>query len=159
MKSFEEFFEEHFIWKKCGFISIFDHWLTASEADNCNILNYETSSEKNANLDYLLGESKFINFYKNVSDIVICKVEESFKELQTNSNEFENLLISSLREENLKFLDIFYPKLRIRCKGGFDRTDQFFLADERNFHSLKEHAEKNKLFILNYENFNLNMLD
>lgn len=154
MKDFKIFFDENFIWKKCGFISIFDHWLTDYEANNCGILNYEISVQSQSDLSYLSGESKFINFYKSLSDTVICKLGDNLKILETDSNEFKSILISSLREDSLKFLDVFYPKLEIRFKGGFDRTDQFFLVDEKNIGLIRENVQINQLFILNYEDYN-----
>lgn len=153
MKDFENYFDENFVWKKYGFISIFDHWLTDDEANNCNILNYETSVQAEANLDYLLGENKFIHFYRSLSDTVVCKIGDAFKTLKTDSDEFKIILINSLREDNLKFFDMFYPKIKVRFKGGFDRTDQFFIIDETDFPLIKENIEINKLNILGYDDY------
>ncbi|OCZ59713.1 hypothetical protein [Acinetobacter seifertii] len=141
-------FQENYIWKKTGFISVFDHWLTDEEADDCGILNYEISIEKENLQDYILGEEKFIKFYRNISDVVVCKKTDNIKVIETKSNEFEDILLCSLREENMKFLDIFYPEYKIRFKGGYDRTDTFFLADESNFCFLKECIDQSNLFIL-----------
>lgn len=153
MKDFENYFDENFVWKKYGFISVFDHWLTDDEANNCNILNYELSVQADANLDYLLGEKKFIHFYQSLSNTVICKVGNNIKTLKTDSDEFKSVLISSLREDNLKFFDMFYPKIKVRFKGGFDRTDEFFLVNETDFSLVKENIEVNNLFILGYDDY------
>ncbi|QSB53991.1 hypothetical protein I6J48_17715 [Acinetobacter calcoaceticus] len=153
MTDFNLVFKENYMWKQTGFISVFDHWLTEDEADDCKILNYEISIEREALQDYMGGEEKFIKFYRNISDIVVCNKTDNIKVIQTNSNEFEDILMSSLREENMKFLDIFYPEHKIRFKGGYDRTDTFFLADESNFCFLKEYVDKSNLFILGFHAF------
>lgn len=140
-------------WFKVVCISIFDHWLDESEADECKVLCYSIAKSSDALDEYLEGESKFINFYKSLSDQVYCFYKDSWQLFNTNSEEFEKIVISSLREERLNFFDIYYPNYSVRFKGGYDRTDVVLIEDMKTLQELNKIVERNGLFLLSVQNY------
>ena len=137
------------MWDTVIYISIFDHWLSEVEADQSNILCYNIAL-KNNNLDeYLDGEEKFLNFYSQIFD------EYSFKDnKKINFYEYKISVIQSLREQRL--MNIYVQNGRIRLQGGFDRTDQLFLANASLIPEIMKKLEKSKLHVLetmNYEDY------
>jgi len=110
------------MWNTVISISIFDHWLSEVESDQSNIICYDTSLKNNSLDEYLNGEEKFLKFYSQLFD------EYSFKDnKKIDFDEFKTTVIQSLREHRL--MDLYVQNGKIRLQGGFDRTDQLFLAD------------------------------
>jgi len=69
-------------------------------------------------------------------------------------DEYKTTVIRSLREQLL--MDIYVQNGRIRLQGGFDRTDQLFLADASLLPEIMKKLETNKLHVLetmNYEDY------
>ena len=95
------------------------------------------------------GEEKFLNFYSQIFD------EYSFKDnKKINFDEYKISVIQSLREQRL--MNIYVQNGRIRLQGGFDRTDQLFLANASLIPEIMKKLEKSKLHVLetmNYEDY------
>ncbi|MCU4423940.1 hypothetical protein [Acinetobacter sp. WU_MDCI_Abxb74] len=130
-------------------ISIFDHWLSEVEADQSNIICYDISLKNNSLDEYLNGEEKFLNFYYQLFD------EYSFKDnKKIDFDEYKATVIQSLREQRL--MDIYIQNGRIRLQGGFDRTDQLFLANRSLIPDIMKKLEISKLHVLkimSYEDY------
>ncbi|MGK8803424.1 hypothetical protein [Acinetobacter seifertii] len=137
------------MWNTVISISIFDHWLSEVEADQSNIICYDTSLKNNSLDEYLNGEEKFLNFYSQLFD------EYSFKDnKKIDFDEFKTTVIQSLREHRL--MDLYVQNGKIRLQGGFDRTDQLFLADASLIPDIMKKIEISKLHILeimSYEDY------
>jgi len=138
-----------FTWDTVISISIFDHWLSEVEADQSNIICYEISLKNNSFDEYLNGEEKFLNFYYQLFD------EYSFKDnKKIDFDEYKTTVIQSLREHRL--MDMYVQNGRIRLQGGFDRTDQLFLANRSLIPDIMKKLEISKLHVLetmSYENY------
>ena len=129
------------MWDTVISISIFDHWLSEVEADQSNIICYDISLKNNSLDEYLNGEEKFLNFYYQIFD------EYSFKDnKKIDFDEYTATVIQSLREQRL--MDIYVQNGRIRLQGGFDRTDQLFLANRSLIPDIIKKLEISKLHIL-----------
>ena len=137
------------MWDTVIYISIFDHWLSEVEADQCNILCYNSALKNNSLDEYLNGEEKFLNFYSQLFD------EYSFKNnKKIDSDEYQTIVIQSLREQRL--MDIYVQNRKIRLQGGYDRTDQLFLANASLLPDIIKKLEMSKLHVLeiiNYEDY------
>jgi hypothetical protein len=137
------------MWNTVISISIFDHWLSEVEADQSNIICYDTSLKNNSLDEYLNGEEKFLKFYSQLFD------EYSFKDnKKIDFDEFKTTVIQSLREHRL--MDLYVQNGKIRLQGGFDRTDQLFLADASLIPDIMKKIEISKLHILeimSYEDY------
>ncbi|WP_335979609.1 hypothetical protein [Acinetobacter pittii] len=137
------------MWDTVISISIFDHWLSEVEADQSNIICYEISLKNNSFDEYLNGEEKFLNFYYQLFD------EYSFKDnKKIDFDEYKTTVIQSLREYRL--MDMYVQNGRIRLQGGFDRTDQLFLANRSLIPDIMKKLEISKLHVLetmSYENY------
>ncbi|PTV43667.1 hypothetical protein DBL02_18965 [Acinetobacter oleivorans] len=129
------------MWDTVISISIFDHWLSEVEADQSNIICYDISLKNNSLDEYLNGEEKFLNFYSQLFD------EYSFKDnKKIDFYEYKATIIQSLREQQL--MDIYVQNGIIRLRGGFDRTDQLFLANVSLIPDILEKLEISKLHVL-----------
>jgi hypothetical protein len=137
------------MWDTVISISIFDHWLSEVEADQSNIICYDISLKNNSLDEYLNGEEKFLNFYYQLFD------EYSFKDnKKIDFDEYKATVIQSLREQRL--MDIYVQNGRIRLQGGFDRTDQLFLANTSLIPDIMKKLEISKLHVLeimSYEDY------
>lgn len=134
------------MWDTVIYISIFDHWLSEVEADECNILCYNIALNNNSLDEYLNGEEKFLNFYSQLFD------EYSFKDnKKIDSDEYQTIVIQSLREQRL--MDIYVQNRKIRLQGGYDRTDQLFLANASLIPDIIKKLEMSKLHVLGIMNF------
>jgi hypothetical protein len=137
------------MWDTVISISIFDHWLSEVEADQSNIICYDISLKNNSLDEYLNGEEKFLNFYYQLFD------EYSFKDnKKIDFDEYKATVIQSLREQRL--MDIYVQNGRIRLQGGFDRTDQLFLANRSLIPDTMKKLEISKLHVLeimSYEDY------
>lgn len=137
------------MWETVISISIFDHWLSEVEADQSNIICYDISLKNNSLDEYLNGEEKFLNFYYQLFD------EYSFKDnKKIDFDEYKATVIQSLREQRL--MDIYIQNGRIRLQGGFDRTDQLFLANRSLIPDIIKKLEISKLHVLkimSYEDY------
>lgn len=137
------------MWDTVISISIFDHWLSEVEADQSNIICYDISLKNNSLDEYLNGEEKFLNFYYQLFD------EYSFKDnKKIDFDEYKATIIQSLREQRL--MDIYVQNGKIRLQGGFDRTDQLFLANASLIPDIMKKLEISKLHILetmSYEDY------
>ncbi|WP_202743076.1 hypothetical protein [Acinetobacter calcoaceticus] len=137
------------MWDTVISISIFDHWLSEVEADQSNIICYDISLKNNSLDEYLNGEEKFLNFYYQLFD------EYSFKDnKKIDFDEYKATVIQSLREQRL--MDIYIQNGRIRLQGGFDRTDQLFLANRSLIPDIMKKLEISKLHVLkimSYEDY------
>lgn len=129
------------MWDTVISISIFDHWLSEVEADQSNIICYDISLKNNSLDEYLSGEEKFLNFYYQLFD------EYSFKDnKKIDFDEYKTTIIQSLREQQL--MDIYVKNRKIRLQGGFDRTDQLFLANRSLIPDIMKKLEISKLHVL-----------
>lgn len=137
------------MWETVISISIFDHWLSEVEADQSNIICYDISLKNNSLDEYLNGEEKFLNFYYQLFD------EYYFKDnKKIDFDEYKATVIQSLREQRL--MDIYIQNGRIRLQGGFDRTDQLFLANRSLIQDIMKKLEISKLHVLeimSYEDY------
>ncbi|MEO4209086.1 hypothetical protein [Acinetobacter pittii] len=137
------------MWDTVISISIFDHWLSEVEADQSNIICYDISLKNNSLDEYLNGEEKFLNFYYQLFD------EYSFKDnKKIDFDEYKTTVIQSLREHRL--MDMYVQNGRIRLQGGFDRTDQLFLANRSLIPDIMKKLDISKLHVLetmSYENY------
>ncbi|WP_049066495.1 hypothetical protein, partial [Acinetobacter seifertii] len=80
-------------------------------------------------------------FYSQLFD------EYSFKDnKKIDFDEYKAMIIESLREQRL--MDIYVQNRRIRLRGGFDRTDQLFLANVSLIPDILEKLEISKLHVL-----------
>lgn len=137
------------MWDTVISISIFDHWLSEVEADQSNIICYDISLKNNSLDEYLNGEEKFLNFYYQLFD------EYSFKDnKKIDFDEYKATIIQSLREQRL--MDIYVQNRKIRLQGGFDRTNQLFLANASLIPDIMKKLEISKLHVLetmSYEDY------
>lgn len=132
--------------KEVLFVSIFDHWLTEIEADECKFLNYDIACENN-NIDkYIEGENIFLNFYKNLDSKAKLIIDEKEIILNTSSNEFIERLKDGLREKY--FLKICYEKYKMEVQCGYDRTDTFFITEESINQGILDIITKSSLYVL-----------
>lgn len=137
------------MWDTVISISIFDHWLSEVEADQSNIICYDISLKNNSLDEYLNGEEKFLNFYYQLFDEYFFKDNKKI-----DFDEYKNTVIQSLREHRL--MDMYVQNGRIRLQGGFDRTDQLFLANRSLIPDIMKKLEISKLHVLetmSYENY------
>lgn len=134
-------------WSEIWDISIFDHWLTNEEADNCDVLCYGIAIKRDKLTDYLVGENNFIQFYTEISNEV-----QSFHNshgvchLSTQSPRFQRILRESLREFRMPYW--FYPKIGVLVISGFDRTDTLLISDRTDIEALQKMLKTNNLHIL-----------
>ncbi|MCL6246631.1 hypothetical protein M5F00_01910 [Acinetobacter sp. ANC 4945] len=105
---------------------------------------------KNNSLDeYLNGEEKFLNFYSHLFDVYSFKNNKKIE-----SDEYQTIVIQSLREQRL--MDIYVQNRKIRLQSGYDRTDQLFLANASLLPDIIKKLEMSKLHVLeiiNYEDY------
>lgn len=140
-------------WLKVGYFSVFDHWLNDVEADNCNYLCYSLAKSSGSLNLYLKGEENFIKFYTSLSSEAWCFYNGSWNFISTDSDDFKIIIKNSLREKDIKFFDIFYADYSLRVKGGFDRTDQFFISDLKFLSKLEKNVQENNLYILGMQDY------
>ena len=150
MHSYKDFnYLSDFMWETVICISIFDHWLSEVEAEQCNTMCYNISLKNNSLNKYLKGEEKFLNFYLQLFD------ENCFNDnKKINFDEYKSAIINSLREQRL--MDIYVKNGKVRLQGGFDRTDQIFVANASLIPDIIKKLEMSKLHVLeimNYEDY------
>ena len=137
------------MWDTIIYISIFDHWLSEVEAGQCKTMYYNLALENNCLDEYLNGEEKFLNFYSQLFDEYSLKNNKKI-----DSDEYQTIVIQSLREQRL--MDIYVQNRKIRIQGGYDRTDQLFLANASLIPDIIKKLEMSKLHVLdimNYEDY------
>ncbi len=128
-------------------ISIFNHWLSETEALQCKVMSYDIALDNNSYSEYLMGERNYVNLYQSISDSVICNYRKNGIAINTNSETFKSYIIDGLRKEDFHIL---YPSENIRVIGGYDRTDTIILNnDENKLSFLWKLIETNNLFVLN----------
>lgn len=150
MYSYKDFnYLSDFMWETVICISIFDHWLSEVEAEQCNTMCYNISLKNNSLNKYLKGEEKFLNFYLQLFD------ENCFNDnKKIDFDEYKTAIINSLREQRL--MDIYVKNGKVRLQGGFDRTDQIFVANASLIPDIIKKLEMSKLQVLeimNYEDY------
>ncbi len=129
------------------YISIFDHWLTEIEADNCNVLCYRIALDSNRLDEYKEGERKFLNFYQSLSmSGVVCNRPRPIRMIDKIDSTFEEALISSLREE--KSMDVYFLSCRARIIGRYDRTDLALLGNDTDLVEFENKIREAGLFVL-----------
>lgn len=134
-----------FMWERAIFISIFDHWLSEVEAEQCNTMSYNISLENNNLDEYLNGEKRFLHFYLQLFD------ENSFQDnKKIDFTEFKQAVIQSLREQRL--MSIYVNNSQIKLQGGYDRTDRIFIANECLIPDIIKRLEISQLHVLDIMN-------
>lgn len=134
-------------WSQIWDISVFDHWLTHDEADNCDVLCYGIAIKQDKLDEYLQGENTFINFYTALSDeVIIFHNPNGICHLSTQSKRFERILKQSLRESRMPYW--FYPKIGVMVVGGFDRTDILLASEKTDSKKIEKLLTDNQLNIL-----------
>jgi hypothetical protein len=103
-------------------VSIFDHWLSAEEAENCPVMFYQLAIDRQAEKEYLAGEKCFLAFYNLLSsDGLVVHSDEQLTTITNSDPKFVDLVTDSLREGRL--MDVYFPAYEARALGGYDRTD------------------------------------
>ena len=109
-------------------VSVFDHWLNEKEADDCEILAYSIAIKRGRESDYLSGEQRFLQLYRELGEGgIIVNVPSPLREYDQNGRETDEIIRNSLRE--IKLMDVFFKKYSVRVLGGYDRTDIFIFHD------------------------------
>ncbi|MBF7688935.1 hypothetical protein [Acinetobacter rathckeae] len=108
------------MWDSVFVVSVFDHWLSEAEAEQCKYMSYGLSVEQHVLQQYLVGEAKFLDFYLPLFD-ESCEKENK----KVNFHEYKVAIINSLREQ--KMMNICLSNGKLKLQGGFDRTDYLFV--------------------------------
>lgn len=96
---------------------------------------------------YAQGERRFLDFYLALaSQGVLCRQDDTVRELAGDEPEFERILIDSLRENRL--MDVYFIRDRVRAIGGFDRTDLLILENAADLFLIRTYAAQAGLHIL-----------
>lgn len=128
-------------------ISIFDHWLTETEAANEKIITYKSSLSNGELRAYKEGENKFIKLYCSLAaGGVAVSYPGPPRVIDRCNDEIIDLFIDSLRE--IKFMDVYFPSYNVRIIGRYDRTDMVLSKNIENLNSLKKIALSFGLHIL-----------
>lgn len=135
-------------------VSVFDHWLSAEEAEVCDIFSFGSISSVDERRRYLVGELSFLAFYKQLfSTGVIRKTIVGPFGAQLGlmvhdrwDRRLKAAVIRSLRERGP--MDVYIPKIGIRVQGGFDRTDQLLLESGADEGEIERLAVRSGLFLL-----------
>ncbi|MFC0134260.1 hypothetical protein [Massilia eurypsychrophila] len=128
-------------------ISIFDHWLTETEASECEILTYAGALANQALAEYVKGERKFLDFYALLArDGVICNRPNPIREIASADEELKLIFTNSLRER--RFMDVFFIAETVRVMGRWDRTDLVFFQSVGQMRSFQEKVHQAGLFLL-----------
>lgn len=141
-------------WQYVSFLSIFDHWLTIEEAENCKIFEHFIAKKYGYLDEYLTGEQKFIQFYKSLDTNVKVLKKPKMPVISTDSKNFNRLLNKHLLHG--KNFDLFFPNQQILAEIGFDRTDVIFTKDKESLNHVHTLSEKCGLFIIetiNYQDY------
>lgn len=131
---------------KVYFVSIFDHWLSECEADDCKVLSYSIALSHQKVSDYLIGEKNFISLYQSIDHKVIILYDNYQKEMSVFCDEFLNILEHGLRER--KTYRFIFEQYQIMIESGYDRTDKMFTTKETNIDLIKKIVDDNHLFII-----------
>lgn len=138
-------------WNEIWSVSIFDHFLSKEESDDCQIFNYLLAKEQGAIDKYLTGENNFINLYSSIADeVIIIDYNIADKLIQTNSAEFIEFITKGLRKESF-FLK--YTNKNILVQGGYDRTDIWYINENSHTETLENLIKDNNLFLLEKYNY------
>lgn len=129
------------------YVSVFDHWLTENEAEISNIINYNSSIERNKIEEYLNGERRFVDLYRSLSvEGVVCNVPIPLRKIDGSDTALASIIIDSLREK--KRFDVYFVAFELRVIGGFDRTDLFLPRNRNRIGEIKKLVKENFLFCL-----------
>lgn len=131
--------------KKVLFVSIFDHWLSEQEADECSVLCYKIASDCNDLTAYLKTEQYFLNFYQGL-DSVVHVMDDGVRVLDTQDIEFVDILKNGLRE--IRFFELYFPTLGIVAQSGYDRTDKLIIDEKVDLSLIKEKISLHNLYVL-----------
>ena len=129
------------------FVSVFDHWLSESEAGESKIITYSTALEDKSLDGYLEGESRFLNLYFDLADdgVVINRNGPPYS-AESNNPGFRNILIDSMREKRL--MDVYFLGVSTRVIGRYDRTDLLLLKNPSSLSVLQKKIQEHGLYML-----------
>lgn len=130
-----------------AFISVFDHWLSAYEAESSPLMAYSLALRAGRLDDYLVGEHKFLKLYRMLGRHgLVCNRPRPVRKFETVDVDLEKVLIGSLREECL--MDIYFSDFGVRVMGGYDRTDLLIAETPQKLEFLFAQVSKFGLFVL-----------
>ncbi|HTI44838.1 MAG TPA: hypothetical protein VL462_00570 [Candidatus Nitrosotalea sp.] len=133
-------------------LCVFDHILTAEEANNCGIMFYEEARERNKLDAYFAGEKRFLSFYRDLAKEGVYLYRDDTREVwQTSADdpEFIAVLTNSLREVHPEqLMDVYFIGPAIRARGGFDRTDLLYLRNPGYLPTLTKLVQQHGLHLL-----------
>lgn len=131
----------------CVHISLFDHWLSEVEADQCQIFSYGSALKSDVLVEYFEGESKFQILYESMSqEGVICNQSDTLQLLNFCDEKLKKIVTEILREK--KLMDVYFVSDQVRVLGGYDRTDLIILDSNVDFVEFELKVNNAGLFIL-----------
>lgn len=127
-------------------VSIFDHWLSEEEANECDWINFQTAIKTGNLEEYINGEDDFKNLYNSIcEDGEIIRIYNG-EGYGISKKEFHSIMEDSLREKDLA--DIYIGKYDLRILGGYDRTDLLLVKKESPIDHIIEIVNRSGLHIL-----------
>lgn len=133
-------------WQFVSFLSIFHHWLTVEEADECKVFE-AFIAKKNGHFDeYAIGEQKFLEFYRRLDTQVNVLRKPKMPLISTHSKNFNRILTKHL-DKGICF-EFYFPNRQILAETGFDRTDRIFTKNKENLAFIQSLSAKCGLFII-----------
>ncbi|MFB2538429.1 hypothetical protein [Acinetobacter sp. c3-l95] len=133
-------------WQSVYFLSIFDHWLSVKQADDCSTLCYATAVANDALDEYLQQEQYFIDFYRSIDNKVIIVVNHQGIEIDVRSERFLHILQDGLREK--RHFCLLFPKYQVMFESGYDRTDRMFITNQTDMTFLQHKISEYHLYLI-----------
>lgn len=135
-------------------LSIFDHWLSAEEAET-PLMFYRLAREHGMLKEYMVGEKKFLSFYHALAKDGVY-IAQGGKVFQADADDpdFRKVVRTSLREKKMgDFMDVYFIGPALRVLGGYDRTDRLLLRRRDGLPALYTMAEQHGLHLLRKEKY------
>lgn len=130
-----------------GYISVFDHWLSEEEAEKCDFMNFLIASRRGAIKEYIVGETKFMEFYMSLADQGgLLNRPRPQSKFELFDEEIKKKILDSLRE--VRFIDVYFVKFNVRIIGGYDRTDLVIFDQKSDVGNFLGEVDRFKLFFL-----------
>lgn len=128
-------------------VSVFDHILTAKEVENIKHMTFSDAHYSGAAADYTKGEESFLKLYESLMEQgVYVIVKDQLVFFAEMNKTLTGIMRNSLRE--ISFMSAYFPGLKIRVEGSFDRTDIFLLRDKTTLPVLQQRVHDSGLFVI-----------
>lgn len=131
-------------------VSIFDHWLTREEVENCGYMSFKEAMKSGLKELYLEQETRFLGFYRNLlSSGGVYRTDWRANLLAFHSAWDDGLaaiIRANLREERL--FELYSDRFSLRIIGGYDRTDLLLFKSLGQIPAVMNLSTRHGLFLL-----------